>query len=148
MSCIAMTLYPKQTTMYGDTVGEIQIGDFKETFGVSMRYWSYVQYLEHWKEALGNLFSGDSKGALISSMDNPTVGGGFAVLWVFYRVGADVVFQNRMLILDDCRPPFDPAEVDRWIPERTTHDEDGMRVSEWRVSFSDLEFSVGLSQEE
>lgn len=144
MSRVALTLFAKKRTKFGDAVGRIQIGSFTEDFHVSAEYWKPQQYEEQWNEALRQLLLGASEGCFIASLDNPFVPGGRVFLWVFYRDGSDVVFQNLFLSLEECQPRFVPEEAREWIPVRETVSEDGDPISEWRVPFSNLKTSAEL----
>lgn len=138
MSHISLILFEHERTPYGDLLGEIQIGDFAEKLHVATDYWEPRQYQEQWDDALSRLLSGAEKGAFITSLDDPRAAGGRAFLWLFYRGGADVVFQHQLLFLDDFGAPFDPHAAERWVPERETVSEEGDPISEWWIPFGGL----------
>lgn len=145
MGQISLALFTGRHTPYGDAIGEIQIGSFREEFHLSTSYWTPRDYESQWREALHDLDLGASKGCLIASLDDPGSAGGRAFLWLFYRDGTDVVFQNQILLLADCDPPFVPSLAERWVPVRETVSEDGSPVSEWSVPFADLKFDVRIA---
>ena len=61
------------------------------------------------------------------------------VWWVLYREGEAVFAQEHILVPEALRePPYDPADPYRQIGDRVMIDEDGRRVSEWRLELGDV----------
>jgi hypothetical protein len=117
--------------------GTVCLGDFREQFEVILEYWSRDDYVRHWDAALRQLLEGAATSALITSMSDPS-SATFLFWWPAYREGDSIVFQHQALFLEELDRPFLPEEFADHIPERTATSTDGDRVSEWRVSLSDI----------
>jgi hypothetical protein len=117
--------------------GQIKIGGFSEKFSSSLDFWSVADYKNHWRKAIGRILARNSKSALITSIDNPT-SSNFYIWWPMYLLGEKVYVQNQLLFLDQLHEPFDLENPFKYVPSRQTHNEDGEKISEWVVDFSDL----------
>jgi len=49
-----------------------------------------------------------------------------------------VQFQNHILFLNELDRPFDPNDVFRFVPERTTINSESGMISEWSSSIADF----------
>ena len=56
-----------------------------------------------------------------------------------YRVGETVFLQNHLLFFDQLARPFSIDDPYSSLKDRETVDEDGNRISEWSVNFSEIE---------
>lgn len=112
--------------------GLIRIGAFHERFEVSLEYWSPQRYEAQWSEALERLRSGRGHAAFITSITDP-VTANFVFCWAAYREGDEVYFQEHVLMLDALERPFDERQPWVHLVQRETEDEDGQRISEWRL---------------
>jgi hypothetical protein len=118
--------------------GLITIGSYMECFVAPIGYWRVPQYRGHWEEAVTRIVEGSASSTLITSMYDPTLAN-FIYWWPMYRLDATVYFQNHIFFLNELETPFDPIDPFRFVPERTTINIDGEKISEWSVSITDLE---------
>ncbi|MEV2251109.1 hypothetical protein AB0I94_11095 [Streptomyces sp. NPDC050147] len=115
-------------------VGRISVGDFEESFAMDLSYWSVTDYQESWMSALAVLDGGtDSTSCLISSITDPA-NSNFVFCWPIYREGDDVYVQNSIIFLEELTGDFIPKEPWRSVEPRSTVDEDGNNISEWKTS--------------
>ncbi len=119
-------------------LGSLNIGEFHESFHASLSYWDRDSYLAHWIEALTRLVRGESRSALVTSMYNPATAN-LIRWWPLYRVGENTHFQEQVLILSQLEPPFEEADLYRFVPLRETASEDGERLSEWTLNLTAIE---------
>jgi hypothetical protein len=56
-----------------------------------------------------------------------------------YAVGETVFFQNHFLLYDQLTQPFLIHDPYASLRDRQTINEDGNRLSEWSISFSEIE---------
>jgi len=124
-------------------IGEIQIGDFKETFEMPLEYWDIQTYRRQWDEGLARIRTHDST-CLVAEIQDPTKMPRVS-LWVLYKdIPANVVYiQNRLLfgsmftkILK--HQPFTIDTCYNFIKDRKTVSVDGAKISEWHVPLDDL----------
>ncbi len=122
----------------GLAVGRITVGtDFSEKFEADLSYWDRSRYEEDWRTNVRRLVEGAERAVLLTSITAPTTAN-FFFWWPLYRVGEAVHVQNQLLFLDELTAPFDPARSWDFVADRETVNEDGLRISEWQCSLSDL----------
>ena len=128
-------------------LGEITIGCFTERFEASTSYWSIHDYQKQWEKALDRTISGEKKSCLITSMYDPEHAN-FIFWWLLYREGQKVIVQNQILFLNDKKLIFNPTKPCKNINDRESISEDGLPISEWELSISDIDrFVVHLKEE-
>ena len=125
--------------------GLITIGDYQEEFVVSLLTWKVDDYVRQWKAGLERL-KHESASCLVAAMRDLDVSD-FINWWILYRIDDDVYIQNQMVFADDAQRPTE-ENIYACIPERVTVNEDGYRISEWKISFSDIEEWIGKFDEE
>jgi CdiI N-terminal domain len=59
-------------------------------------------------------------------------------VWPMYREESEVYVQNCLLFLEQLSRGFDPVVPWESVFPRSVVDEDGQRISEWRVSIDDI----------
>ncbi len=118
-------------------VGEIQIGEFHETFISSLSYWTKINYLTQWKIALTRICNGNDKSCFVTSMLDPS-SADFIFLWVLYLDGNIVHLQNQILFLDQLDKPFSELNLYEFISIRETISDEGDKISEWDVNINDI----------
>ncbi len=126
--------YDEQTPM---AVGELVLGDYRESIHASLFQWSKLDYEAHWRKAIETLLEGP-KSALIVEYVSPE----FAthlVWWPMYRIENVVYIQNHLLFYDHLPQPFSLDNMLSIIKDRVTVNEDGNRISEWSVKLSDVQ---------
>ena len=111
--------------------GEIQIGDFKESFFPEFSFWVKSDYESHWNEASSHLLDGKSV-SFITSISEPDTSN-FIRSWACYPVGEYLVFQEQILFLNDLERPFNLQEPHKNSLPYESVDEDGNKISEWKV---------------
>jgi hypothetical protein len=121
----------------GTRQGVIRIGNFEERFEASLEYWKPNHYESQWANAITRLCSQTPKSCLITSITDPATAN-FLFWWPMYLVGQNVYFRNHILFLADITSSFDPTNPYPHIPDRSVTNEDGERISEWVIPFSDF----------
>lgn len=118
-------------------MGLLTIGDYREGFAACLYRWNKKDYESQWREATRNLLEGRDRAALIVEY----VGHEAWKLewWPMYRVGETVFLQNHLLFFDQLARPFSIDDPYSSLKDRETVDEDGNRISEWSVNFSEIE---------
>lgn len=118
--------------------GKIIFGSDYDDFLSPISYWSRESYISHWKRALGLILDGRDRSALITRMYSPN-SANFIFWWVLYLEKDSIVFQQHILFLEELDCKFNEENFTKFIPDRENVSEDGERISEWEVSFNDLE---------
>ena len=117
-------------------VGEIKILDFTEGFFSSISYWNMSDYLNHWRKGLERIGQGlDS--AFITNMIDPE-NANFIEWWVVYVEGDWAYIHNQLLFFDQLEAPFQKDNIYASISPRETYDEDGQKISEWKIALADV----------
>jgi hypothetical protein len=115
-----------------EIVGKIRLGDFEEYFAANATFWSADEYRAQWKEGLSRVCDGFERSCVLTSVSNPETANYFQT-WPIYRFGSEVIFQNRLLMLDQLDEPFLFSGLyDFVLPYRTTS-EDGAPLSPWKI---------------
>ncbi len=117
--------------------GKISIDEYVETFVTSLVFWDRRRYQHHWLSALGRLLEGANKSALITSYVEPGLSD-HLLWWPLYRVGDAVYVQNHMLFYSHLAKPFSQEDPWQSIPERTTVNAEGRRISEWATDLPSI----------
>ena len=124
----------------------IRLDDFTDRLAVPLVYWTAADYRRQWREAVRRTVEGHPRSALITSMREPT-SANFIQWWPLYRVDQTVFVQHQILFMDTIPGPFRPDDWYEHVHDRRTCNEDGERLSEWRVSVGDLQaFLSGTAQ--
>ncbi|MEV5753893.1 hypothetical protein AB0L00_39275 [Actinoallomurus sp. NPDC052308] len=118
--------------------GVIQLGAHREVFLSDLTFWSVELYRTSWIGALRRLADGGDVSCLLTSVLDPTLANFFTV-WPLYRSGDRVFVQNHLVFVDELDRNFDPSVPWEYIAPRATVDEDGDLISEWEISFFDVE---------
>lgn len=108
-----------------------------EQFAVPTLFWDRSFYIHHWKKSFLEGFARRDHSALITSMRDPEFMS-FLNIWVLYYFGDDVFIQNKILFLDEIDGLFEPELVNRYISPREVINEDGVRISQWKVALVDV----------
>lgn len=115
---------------------EIVINDFQEEFYISLTYWNFEDYQESWLKSLERGLTDKDHAALAVSMYEPRESN-FIFIWVIYFDGDNAHIQNNVLFLDEYQC-FTPNKINEFIEPRTTHDEDGTKISEWNTDLKSV----------
>jgi hypothetical protein len=95
-----------------------------------------------WLQSLERFINGDKKTVLITQYLNPTQPSNLE-WWALYRGDDDVVYvQNQLRFCDQLAEGFTVAEANKFLGERITVNEEGNRISEWEVPFSEIRLFV------
>src|SRR4051812_7305867 len=124
--------------------GIVQIGSQRESFHSVLGFWSVETYRAHWITALRRLLSGGGMSCLLTSGPDPARAN-FFTAWALYPSGGQVYVQNHLIFADELDGTFDPDAAWRYIGLRATRDEEGNRVSEWRIPRTDIEEFVAAA---
>ena len=129
--------------------GEITMGDYLETFSMSLDSWDVEDYKQQWKEGLKRIKTHD-RSCLVSfvqSVDTKPM----VEMWVLYKVENTVYVQQHLLnkqILKDLNSPlnltnFTKENCYQFIDDRKVNaqgcgisDSGDYEVSEWKVSLN------------
>ena len=103
-----------------------------------MGFWSAAEYRASWSAALRRLINGAEVSCLLVSVST-TEEAEFFTAWPLYRSGDDVYVQNQLIFVDELDHDFDPDAPWESIGPRTILDKDGNRISEWRLTRTDIE---------
>lgn len=120
-----------------EATGEIVLGEFRELFIASLSFWTKAEYETHWREALNRMIKNVSPSSLITTMYDPAVAN-FIFWWPMYRQGDEIVVHNQMLLLMEFEERLDPNNPYSFIPEYESVNEDGQKVSEWKISVEEI----------
>jgi hypothetical protein len=116
----------------------IVIGDFEETFPITLAFWALFDYRRSWRKAYDVIKEYPySKSCLMVAMTDPE-NSNFLTCWPLYREGEEVRVQNSLIFLDELEVAFDVEEPWASLGSRRTVNEDGIEISEWTVSMSEL----------
>ncbi|MBN7121982.1 hypothetical protein [Erwinia billingiae] len=114
----------------------IIIDEFSEMMNIPLSYWNINDYKDNWRSSLGEGLANKKHAALAVSMYDP-VNTNLIFTWVLYFSGDVVFVQNSILFLDEC-PGFTPETINSFTEPRTTHNEDGMKISEWNTDLKSI----------
>ncbi|GGL86356.1 hypothetical protein [Micromonospora yangpuensis] len=121
-----------------EAIGLISVGGFREKFPMGLSYWSVDEYVASWKRALALLEDSENAVAcLVASMVDPQKGN-FVNCWPLYRIGDTVLVQNAIIFLQELSAAFDPDKPWLSVEPHSVMDENGNRISEWPVAYSDV----------
>jgi hypothetical protein len=132
---IAFTGFDEQDPMVA--TGELKLGEDHEYFGSILGFWGLEDYEEIWTVGLQRLLAGASISCLATSVSDPS-NANFVEVWPLYRQKEEVYVQNSLIFLDQLAHEFDPAAPWDSVGSRSVVNEDGQRISEWRVSLNDI----------
>jgi hypothetical protein len=125
-------------------IGEIQLGEFRETFVASLSYWIKLDYLIQWEIALTRICNGNKKSCIITSMFDPSIAN-FIFLWALYLDESTVHIQNQILFLDKLDKPFVETTPYEFICDRKIVSAEGDKISEWDVDVNDIKVYLDLN---
>lgn len=114
----------------------IIIDEFSEMMNIPLSYWNINDYKDSWRSSLEEGLATKKHATLAVSMYEPE-NTNFIFTWVLYFSGDDVFVQNSILFLDEC-PGFTPETINSFTGPRTTHNEDGMKISEWNTDLKSV----------
>ncbi|MBS1987324.1 hypothetical protein JST99_05330 [Candidatus Dependentiae bacterium] len=123
-------------------IGEIQIGDFKESFDIPLRYWSKKDYEKQWQDGIERLKTHDQSCLVTAVMLTKTTP--LAILWVLYKDGDIVHIQNKALFrsrfITMLKKEFFTSQTcyNFITPRKTISESTGMKISEWDVSLEEV----------
>lgn len=117
--------------------GEIELGEYRETFTALIGFWSPRDYEEHWKRSLRRLVDEDMPTCLITSLHDPSVA---EILhwWLLYPEADAVRAQNALLPLRQLANPLDTRNPYTAIPRYRSKSEEGYDISEWTIPTVDV----------
>jgi CdiI N-terminal domain len=125
-------------------VGALKLGEEHEYFESVLGFWGIDDYKAIWAAGLKRLLAGARISCLATSVTDPA-NANFVEVWPLYREESVVYAQNHLMFLDQLPHEFDPAAPWQCIRPRSVVDEDGDRISEWRVSIDDIGEFLGSS---
>ncbi|MDW8848443.1 hypothetical protein SD961_21585 [Erwinia sp. MMLR14_017] len=114
----------------------IVIDEFSEVMNIPLSYWNISDYKYSWLSSLEEGLANKKHATLAVSMYEPD-NANFIFTWVLYFSGDDVFVQNNILFLDECSG-FTPETINSFTEPRTTHNEDGMKISEWNTNLKNI----------
>lgn len=120
-------------------IGELRLGEVHEYFQSVLGFWELDDYARSWTTGLRRILAGASISCLATSVTDPA-SANFVEVWPLYREEADVYVQNRFVFLDQLTHEFDPQAPWESLGPRSVVNEDGQRISEWRVGLDDIKY--------
>jgi CdiI N-terminal domain len=120
-------------------LGELRLGEVHEYFQSVLGFWELGDYTKSWAIGLRRILAGASISCLATSVTDPATAN-FIETWPLYREGADVYVHNKYLFLDQLTSEFDPTAPWGSIGPRSVVNEDGQRISEWKVRLDDIRY--------
>ncbi|AGN86994.1 hypothetical protein [Enterobacter sp. R4-368] len=114
----------------------IVINDYKEAMNIPLSYWTLNDYKKNWLVSLEQGIKNRNHAALAVSMYEPD-NANFIFTWVLYFCGVKVFVQNKILFLDECKA-FSAEKINEFIEPRITHNEDGVKISEWSTDMESV----------
>lgn len=114
----------------------IIIDEFSEVINIPLSYWSIEDYKDSWLTSLEEGLANKKHATLVVSMYEPE-NVNFLFTWVLYFCGEKVLVQNKVLFLDEY-PSFTVDRINDFIEPRITHNEDGMKISEWSTDLKSV----------
>jgi CdiI N-terminal domain len=121
-------------------IGLLVLGRHEERFPVQLSVWCEQQYVGHWRSALVRALDGQPS-ALITDMATPAQSS-HLIWWPMWRIKSEVVFHNQLLFFKQHgieESPIDSEHLYGVIGRRMSHNDEGIALSEWSVSVSDVE---------
>ncbi|WP_145577550.1 hypothetical protein [Yersinia alsatica] len=115
---------------------KIIIDEFEESLRLPLSYWSANDYKNFWIKSLEEGISSKKHAALAVSMYEPEQSN-FIFTWVIYFENDKIFLQNNILFLNEIQG-FMPDRINDFIDIRTTHNEDGRKISEWSTDFKSV----------
>ncbi|WP_338457883.1 hypothetical protein [Pantoea sp. Nvir] len=114
----------------------IIIDEFSEVINIPLSYWDIEDYKDSWLKSLEEGLANKKHAALVVSMYEPE-DANFIFTWVLYFSGEEVIVQNKVLFLDEY-PGFTVNRINDFIEPHITHNEDGMKISEWSTDLKSV----------
>lgn len=114
----------------------IVIDDYTESLYLPLSYWSIDDYKKAWLASLREGLARKDHAALAVSMYEPAQTN-FIFTWVLYFEGMNVYLHNNIVFLDQCRD-FTIEQINKFVEPRTTHNEEGMKISEWHTDLKSV----------
>jgi hypothetical protein len=122
----------------------LTLQDHHEGDQANLTHWSAENYERQWLYELNEIVNSRSKGALITSIQDPIHA--FQVfVWTMWKDNDQIRFQNRILFMLSGIQNFDPVHVCDHIGEYKSHDEEGQRLSEWVVPLTAIQDFIANS---
>lgn len=127
-----------ETFYEGHIRGHIVAGSLDEQFEVPASHWSRRDYCESWDSELSRLVAGQGKAVIMTLVVEPSTAN-----WLrgyeLYRFDDEVRIHERMFMVDDLECAVDLKNPSRMMGEYRSETEEGLRISEWRVSIRDIQ---------
>jgi hypothetical protein len=117
--------------------GEVEINGYTENFFSPIAFWSRKEYLNSWKESLRRGLREGGHAVLVTSMREPEASN-FIFYWIVFIEGEQAYIQNRILFLDEISGSFDPDKINSYVSQRAEFNEDGLKISQWKVGVSSI----------
>lgn len=115
----------------------IIIDEFSEMMNIPLSYWDIEDYKVSWLNSLKEGLASKNHAVLAVSMNDPALAN-FIFTWVIYFEDEMAYIQNSIIFLNDFNN-FNPDRINEFIDKRTTHDEDGMKISEWCTDINSIQ---------
>lgn len=129
--------YPYDDPFAKAARGIIVLGGFREEFLASLHEWTEEDYRQQWQRSVRSLLGGEQKAVLITTFSSPT-SASHLMWWALYRKAEEVLVQNHLVFFKDIQGVFDVNRAVDFLREYRSHDEEGIRISEWSVSLDEL----------
>ena len=120
-------------------IGEILLGDYRDTFAATLFEWSRPQYEASWRFELTRLLDGADRAVLLTQLLIPGKSG-LPNWWALYRGERnEVVIQEHFGINEKLFIRFSPQNPSESLKDRRAFTDNGRPISEWTVKTEDIE---------
>lgn len=124
-----------------NALGEIVIGEFRETFLSSLRCWKTADYKDQWQRALNLLLSNVETAVLVTSIDGREEGP--VTCWPIFKQGKFLLFQNRLIFPGEIELPISDTVLSSFIGKYKSESENDEHISEWQVPIESVASFLG-----
>ncbi|MDA3798944.1 MAG: hypothetical protein PF692_07680 [Kiritimatiellae bacterium] len=113
--------------------GRITIGEFSERLYIPISVWKPGDYFKQWKEGLRRVLNSELDSCLVVAMRKVRWTSDNLEIWPIYNDSEHVFIHNQILFNKDIRKKFVKHDIYYFINERETIDEEGNKISEWKI---------------
>jgi hypothetical protein len=119
-------------------LGRIVIGSVSESFIAPLVLWDEDQYRNHWREAVRIVLEHRTPAYLLTTACIPEATD-FLRTYLLYPIDSEVAIREHLLMTAHLPKEFDLDRPDVGVPPYVVSNEDGERISEWRLPRAQLQ---------
>lgn len=129
---------PQKATIYNKLLylrGTITIGVFSEPLDIPVHFWKISDYEKHWEKEIQRIKNGATKTALITAIFDDQ--SHCTETWPLYKKNDHILIQNRLIFPEELKS-CDIDNIANHVHKHETTNEDGNKISEWKIHKQDL----------